>query len=145
MTIEETLKNLLESNTDPNLLESIFWADLYINGDISIDILKRVREYVDWYYLSEANNHFYKFTIDFLEEFQEELYWDLISRYQVLEEDAIERFEDRLDFKEISASGQTFSTDFIRKYKDHLDWYWISKNQELTNEFKKEFKSYLKG
>ena len=67
-----------------------------------------------------------------------ELNWVEISYYQVLSEDFIREFKDKVYWKQISYK-QVLSEDFIREFQDKVYWVNISYKQELSLEFIKEF------
>lgn len=63
---------------------------------------------------------------------------DLAIREQVLSEDFIRRYQDKLNWRVISEC-QTLSEDFIREFKDKVRWDSISWRQILSEDFIKEF------
>ena len=65
--------------------------------------------------------------------------WNKISQYQILSENFIREFKDKVNWERIS-QYQTLSEDFIREFKDKVDWDSISKCQKLSEEFIEEFK-----
>ena len=105
------------------------------------DIKKKI--YWEEYYnpnFDWSNDTFYidnKLSEDFIREFKDEVYWEMISKYQTLSEDLIREFKDDVDWWYIS-KYQTLSEDFIREFKEKIDWHMISKYQTLSKEFKNE-------
>lgn len=73
-------------------------------------------------------------SIALVHEFQGEVDWEWISKYNHLSETFMERFEDKLNWKSIS-TYQRLSERFMRKYKDRLDWDEISACQRLSEQF----------
>ena len=76
---------------------------------------------------------------EFIREFNDKVDWENISRYQTLSEEFIREFKDKVVWHNISFS-QTLSEEFIREFKDKVHWYSISANQVLSEEFIREFK-----
>lgn len=64
---------------------------------------------------------------------------ELIWYYQVVSEDFIREFKDRVNWYYISMS-QILSEDFIREFEDNVVWYNIRKYQILSREFLEEFR-----
>ena len=65
-----------------------------------------------------------------------------LSHYQILSEDFIREFQDKVNWKLIS-QYQTLSENFIREFKDKVDWDSISRYQRLSEEFIEEFKNKI--
>lgn len=59
----------------------------------------------------------------------------------------VKKFAEHLNWSAFTIHCWEFmSIDFIRKYKDYIDWgYPIASEKVLSDEFKNEFKEYLKG
>jgi len=62
---------------------------------------------------------------EFMERFQDKLDWRDISSYQILSENFIEKFQDKVDWYYIS-SCQTLSENFIEKFQNKVNWNSIS-------------------
>lgn len=60
--------------------------------------------------------------------------WIVISTHQVLSEDFMHQFRNKLDWDMLSIK-QTMSEEFIEKHEKYVDWYLISGWQELSNAF----------
>ena len=65
-----------------------------------------------------------------------------MSKYQKLSESFIRKFQDKLDWSELS-QNQILSEPFIREFQDKVDWYYISRYQELSEPFIREFQDKL--
>lgn len=77
----------------------------------------------------------------FLEKYSHLIHWETASRNQVLSEDLIERFADKVDFKEISRNNKTLinlSNEFFVKHKDQLDIQEVLKHKDFDFEYLKE-------
>jgi len=75
-----------------------------------------------------------------VEEFEDKVDWDDISRYQKLSEDFIREFQDEVDWIYIS-KYQKLSENFIREFKNKVNWGCISIHQKLSEGFIREFKN----
>ena len=84
--------------------------------------IKDIKNKLDWekYYDSDFDWNDYPFYKD-----------------NKLSEDFIREFQDKINWKTISAT-QKLSEEFIIEFKDKVDWEYISKYQKLSKEFKKE-------
>lgn len=73
---------------------------------------------------------------EYIENNKDKLSWGLISLYQVLSEDLINKYEDRINFDNLSNNKKiSLSESFIEKYKDRLNWTFISAYQVLSESF----------
>ena len=71
------------------------------------------------------------FGTDFVEKLLKKLNiidWNKLSHYQILSEDFIREFKDKIDWMAV-CRYQKLSEDFIREFKDKVDWWYISKYQ----------------
>lgn len=73
-----------------------------------------------------------------IDEFENRVYWDCISKNQKLSEDFIRYFKNRVNWSWISFD-QKLSEDFIREFKDRVQWGYISCHQKLLEDFIREF------
>lgn len=69
--------------------------------------------------------------------------WKHISEHQVLSEEFIRKYQNKLDWVYISAY-QKLSEDFIREFQYKVFWLFIFQYQDLSEEFKKEFQDKIK-
>jgi hypothetical protein len=94
----------------------------------------------DWNYIS----YYQMLSEDFIREFQDKVYWDNISEYQTLSEDFIREFQNKVNWSNISFY-QTLSEDFIREFKNKVDWYYIRLNENLkvSDKFCEDFDEKL--
>ena len=65
--------------------------------------------------------------------------WYYISSYQVLSEQFIEKYSDKVNWKQGISRYQRLSESFIEKYKDKVDWVYISIYQTLSEQFIERF------
>ena len=61
-------------------------------------------------------------------------FWEYIPIYQVLSEQFISKYKNKLDWEFIS-EYQTLSEQFIDEHKNKVDWDYISKHQNLSEGF----------
>jgi hypothetical protein len=79
---------------------------------------------------------------DFIREFKDRVSWYWISRCQKLSENFIREFKNEVTWSILSES-QTLSEAIIREFKDKVDWYCVSEHQKLSEEFIREFKDQV--
>ena len=71
---------------------------------------------------------------EFMEKYQDKVYWNYISTDQNLSEEFMEKYKDKVDWDYISAY-QKLSEEFIEKYENKVDWFFISIFQKLSEAF----------
>jgi hypothetical protein len=69
--------------------------------------------------------------------------WNHISEHQVLSEEFIRKYQNKVDWISISVY-QKLSEEFIREFKYKVFWPFIFKYQDLSEDFKKEFQFFHK-
>ena len=112
---------------------------LNIDSNLSDEnFINKFQEKVYWYRISK----YQKLSKDFIREFQKKVDWDYISMYQKLSEGFIREFQDKVQWYRISVN-QKLSEKFIREFQDKVDWYWISVYQKLSEDFIKEFQNKI--
>jgi len=116
---------------------------------LSEDFIEKNIEWVDW----DSVSCFQKLSEDFIRDYKDLVNWDYISVSQSISEDFAREFKDRVNFKKLSENdyrieSSTLSVEFIREFRDRLSWphviYNLYKNNEITVDFVKEFKKYIK-
>lgn len=95
---------------------------------------KHFNEKVDWFKMSWKPDP----PDFFIEKYQNQLNWRLISMCGKLSEDFIRKFQNRVDWSMIS-QYQKLSEAFIREFQDFVNWYMISGYQKITPAFVREF------
>ena len=130
---EKKLSQLLRNN-----LNKDFVSDLFAKEKLDESILEKYIGYFDEFYQFEkiaCNEVPEDWWIEFVEnEFGIEELWDMISIFQELSEEFIERHSNEVDWYFISIH-QELSESFIERYFDKIDWFWISKHQKLSESF----------
>jgi len=71
-----------------------------------------------------------------------EIIWDYIAYHQVLSEDFIREFQDRLNWKDISKFSY-LSKNFIIEFRDKLDLEEMLRKKKISQEFYNELKRPL--
>jgi hypothetical protein len=69
--------------------------------------------------------------------------WNHISEHQVLSEEFIRKYQNKVNWIIISAY-QKLSEDFIREFQRKVFWPFIFKYQNLSEDFIKEFQDKIK-
>jgi hypothetical protein len=92
----------------------------------------------DWNYIS----CYQILSEDFIKEFKNKINWNYISCYQKLSENFIREFQDKVHWGLIS-EYQILSEDFIKEFKNKVNWNYISRYQTLSENFIREFKNKI--
>ena len=122
-----------EVEIDVSNLTKIEWKQLIQKTVIS-------EELFECYYDKILQRTFYdsqELTEDFIRKYEDILDFFEISWTQKLSEEFMEEFEDRLTWN--AFSHQKLSENFIRKHKNKVYWNIISEKQNLSKEFIVEF------
>ena len=130
---EQEIKELLKNN-----LNEYYVYNLFINEKLDESILEKYIGYFDplcQFEMIVTNKIPESWWIKFVEnESVIKKLWDIISTFQKLSEEFIERHFKELNYYSIS-EYQKLSEEFIEKYSKKLSWYSISKFQHLSEEF----------
>ena len=88
----------------------------------------------------------YELSVHMMRLFQNRLNWRYIAQYQSLRVDFIREFiEYQLrPYMEVICKYQLLDEDFIRNYKDKVDWDLVLEYQELSTEFILEHADVIK-
>jgi len=89
---------------------------------------------IDWHKMSRKD----VLSEEFIRYYKDKVNWLYISEYQKLSESFIEEFQDLVNWNSISYY-QKLSEGFIRKFKDRVAWTWICESQTLSEDFIREF------
>lgn len=81
---------------------------------------------------------FEKNDLQYQQDHVNDIYWYDISRYTILSEAFIDRFQDKVKWSYIS-KYQNLSEQFVEKYQDKLNWINISYYQKLSWKFISHF------
>ena len=65
--------------------------------------------------------NYQKLSEEFIEKFQDKVHWKNISLYKKLSEEFIEKFQDKVHWYNIS-EFQKLSEEFIEKFQDKVYW-----------------------
>ncbi len=143
-------------------INKINWREIIYNPYFDKKFVNRYINHLDWHFceffwskldpdtLSNFMKNSYewvsaisrlKLSEDFLTEnnkyFNDHL-WKMVCGWQVLSEDFIRKFADKVDWHSIS-SHQEISENFIREFQDKVDWKMISQKKNLSEDFIREF------
>lgn len=137
------------------------WSIISEHKKMSEDFISKFADMVDWTRISEHQI----LSESFIERFADRVNWREISFYQQLSDDFCYKFYDKLDINRVIENSSSISEDFIRsntdkmteyswcrisysrnlseefirEFQDKLDWDNIFDNQDLSEEFRKEF------
>lgn len=93
------------------------------------DFLEYFNPQIGWKLISKV-----PLSSEFMDKHKNNLNWINISRTQKLTEEMMERFSDNLDWKLVSFN-QSLSEPFMEKHSEKLDWLNISLSKKLSREF----------
>jgi hypothetical protein len=115
----------------------------FINNEYSEEEIRKTINQLsknDWINIS----YYQILSEDFIKEFQDKINWTCISEYQTLSEDFIREFQNKVNWSNISFY-QTLSEDFIREFQDKVNWINIRFNEklQLSDKFCEEFDEKL--
>lgn len=89
------------------------------------------------YYASQ-----YTLSEDFIEEFKDNIIWELVCQYSFLSEKLIVKYEKYIDWYAISRF-QKLSLNLIEKYEKNINWYGLVNNPNLTQDIIRKYISKL--
>jgi len=130
MTIEYFLNNwtnIKEEDIDFTVEE---WKDISLYEYLPEEFMEKYQDKVYWNYISTDQN----LSEEFIEKYEDKVDWSGISYYQKFSEEFIEKYKHKVDWSLIS-ERQSLSEEFIERYKDKVDWTWIPKSQNLSMQF----------
>lgn len=89
---------------------------------------------------------FNNLSLNLLKEFELELDWDIISQYQIPNNNFLEQFKNNINWR-ILCKNNNLSENQIEKYQDYVDWNYISgkyiySNEKFLNKFKHKLNWY---
>lgn len=105
-----------------------FWERISNRHDLTVDFIREFQDQLYWLVLCGNSN--LVMDNDFLEEFSDKLNWYYISTYKCLEPADLRRFKDKLIWDSITRN-QKLSEEDIIEFADKVDWKFIY-NQKLS-------------
>jgi hypothetical protein len=90
---------------------------------------------LDWHTICYAQ----VLSENFIEKYSDKIYWELISECQNLSEEFIEKHSDKVDWDYI-AIEQVLSEKFIRKHIDKIDINYLMENYHIDENVKSKIK-----
>ena len=130
-----------------SVLETEAWKKISENESLSMDILDKYADKLDWEEISE--NHHIIWTLDGINKFANRLNWNCFSQYcpdHIINEVSLQKFANRWDWKAIS-NRDCFYNDWslLEKFADKADWNEIITNWNIENplEFFSRFQQYI--
>lgn len=130
-----------------SVLETEAWKEISDNESLSMDILYKYADKLDWEEISE--NHHIIWTLDGINTFANRLNWNCFSQYctdHIINEVTLQKFANRWDWKAIS-NRDCFYNDWslLEKFADKADWNEIITNWNIEKpmEFFFRFQQYI--
>lgn len=110
------------------------WVFLSANRNLTFEFVEEYQDCINWNVLSRS------FVMDekFMDTFKDKINWNSVSRYQVLDEKLIEKYSNLLNWDKISRY-QKLSSKFINKYKLKLNLNNLIKYQQLDEKFIRKY------
>jgi hypothetical protein len=106
----------------------------YMNKELIIEIELLATKY-NITIIKDENE---QFTKEFIEKFQNEINWDIVSYNEELSEEFIREFQSKVNWEDISYN-QKLSEIFIEEFQDKLNWNYISEYQKLSENFIRKY------
>lgn len=111
------------------------WVNLCFNGSsITRRIVDLRTNCINWPILSRYGANIVLFTEEFMQAYQHCIDFASLPARVLISTSIIERWEDRLNWSEISQSNILYPNAFIKKYAARLDWQAFSKRREIDEE-----------
>lgn len=130
-----------------SVLEAEAWKDISDNESLSVDILDKYADKLDWDEISENRNVIW--TLDGINKFANRLNWSDFSRNcpdHIINEITLQKFAGRWDWKAIS-NRDCFYNDWalLEKFVDKADWNEVITNWNIEKplEFFARFQQYI--
>ena len=130
-----------------SVLEAEAWKEISDNESISMDILDKYADKLDWNEISENRNVIW--TLDGINKFTNRLNWSNFSENcpdHIINEVTLQKFANRWDWKAIS-NRDCFYNDWIllEKFADKADWSEVITNWNIEKplEFFARFQQYI--
>lgn len=120
-----------------SVLESDAWKEISENENLSMDILEKYQDKLDWDEISK-NSHIL-WTVDGVKKFSRRLDWSEFSFHCSITficEATLREFHDKWDWKKISDRSEVYNNwDLLEKFADEIDWatvitWWNIENPE---------------
>ncbi|MNJ90429.1 hypothetical protein D3C87_80260 [compost metagenome] len=105
---------------------------------LTTKVLKLFEDFdvIDWLEVSKGD-----LTLLAMEEFSNELYWNVISEHRNLKESSIRKFKDKVSWKEIS-KYQKMSKEFILEFSNYVDIEYLKQNRLINQQELKENETF---
>ncbi len=118
-------------------LEESRWAAIVVHRGLSVAELKEFEEHIDFSLLSKVvtDEHVVR-------EFQKQLNWKDLSRWEELPEDLIADHADEVNWMLVSHYAK-LSQPFMSSFADRLDWTFVVQYQEMSPGFMITFKDKI--
>ena len=118
----------------------VYWPAV-TNLNLSENFIREFRDYIDWEQMSLKRDLSHEFILEFKHRFN----WEYMLDFHKFSEDILRQCCEyfTLDDWEIVSYSQCLSEAFIREYQNKVGWCWIYRYQDISYEFKVEFKKYI--
>ena len=130
-----------------SVLETEAWKEISDNESLSMDILDKYADKMDWDEISENGNVIW--TLDGINKFANRLNWSNFSKYcpdHIINEVTLQKFANRWDWKAIS-NRDCFYNDWklLDKFANKADWSEVITNWDIEKplEFFARFQLYI--
>ena len=104
------------------------------------ELILEIKQIIQFYKLDIDLNLSDDLLIQAFENFQNQVFWWNISKYQKLSEKFIKKFKDKVDWIGISINVN-LSEEIFEKFQDNLSWLYFSEYQKLSENFIEKFQN----
>lgn len=139
---------IISSNEFLNsVLEAEAWKELSQRESLSMDILEKFADKLDWEEVSGNQNILW--TIEGIEKFAKRIYWEEFSRScpdNLISESSLHKFENRWDWKNLSNRDRIYNDwNLLEKFADKVNWGEVITNWNIEKplEFFNRFQQYI--
>lgn len=130
-----------------SVLEAEAWKEISDNESLSMDMLDKYADKLDWEEISENRNIIW--TLDGINKFAHRINWSDFSQYcadHIINEVTLQKFASHWDWKAIS-NRDCFYNDWtlLEKFADKADWSEVITNWNIEKplEFFARFQQYI--
>lgn len=130
-----------------SVLESDAWKEISDNESLSMDILDKYADKLDWDEISENRNIIW--TLEGINKFAYRLNWSNFSQGcpdHIINEVTLQKFANRWDWKAISNRDRFYNNwALLEKFADKADWSEVITNWNIEKplEFFARFQQYI--
>lgn len=130
-----------------SVLETEAWKELSQRKGLSMALLERYADKVDWEEISSNNEVLW--TMDGITKFQDRISWEEFSNFcpdSLISETSLQKFDSKWDCKNLSNRDRIYNDwDLLDKFADKINWGEVITNWDIEKpiEFFIRFQKYI--